>query len=37
VAAHAYLNTVTTPFFGEARATCQGDGKEWDVVKVHAK
>jgi OmcA/MtrC family decaheme c-type cytochrome len=36
-AAHAYLNTVTSPFFAEACATCHGDGKDWDVVKVHAK
>ncbi len=36
-AAHAYLNTVTTPFFGEACASCHGDGKDWDVVKVHAR
>jgi len=36
-AAHAYLNTVQSPFFGEACATCHGDGKDWDVVKVHAK
>lgn len=36
-AAHAYLNTVMTPFFGEACATCHGDGKDWDVVKIHAK
>src|SRR6266542_1435687 len=36
-AAHAYLNTVTSPFFGEACASCHGDGKDWDVVKVHAR
>jgi OmcA/MtrC family decaheme c-type cytochrome len=36
-AAHAYLNTVQSPFFGEACATCHGDGKDQDVVKVHAK
>ena len=36
-AAHAYLNTVTTPFFAEACATCHGAGKDWDVVKVHAQ
>jgi OmcA/MtrC family decaheme c-type cytochrome len=36
-AAHAYLNTVQSPFFGEACATCHGDGKDWDVVKVHAQ
>jgi OmcA/MtrC family decaheme c-type cytochrome len=36
-AAHAYLNTVTTPFFAEACASCHGDGKDWDVTKVHAK
>ncbi len=36
-AAHAYLNTVTTPFFAEACASCHGDGKDWDVVKVHAR
>jgi OmcA/MtrC family decaheme c-type cytochrome len=36
-AAHAYINTVLTPFFGEACATCHGDGKDWDVVKIHAK
>jgi OmcA/MtrC family decaheme c-type cytochrome len=36
-AAHAYLNTVNSPFFGEACATCHGDGKDWDVVKVHAR
>ena len=35
--AHAFLNTVMTPFFGEACATCHGDGKEFDVVKVHAQ
>jgi OmcA/MtrC family decaheme c-type cytochrome len=37
VAAHAYLNTVQSPFFGEACATCHGDGKDHDVVKVHAR
>ncbi len=37
VAAHAYLNTVFTPFQGEACASCHGDGKDWDVVKVHAR
>ena len=37
VAAHAYLNTVMSPFFGEACATCHGDGKDHDVVKVHAR
>lgn len=37
VAAHAYLNTVMSPFFGEACATCHGDGKDKDVVKVHAR
>ena len=36
-AAHAYLNTVQSPFFGEACATCHGDGKDWDVVKKHAR
>src|SRR5215471_6181539 len=36
-AAHAYLNTVQSPFFGKACATCHGDGKDWDVVKVHAR
>ncbi len=37
-AAHAYLNTVSSgPFFGEACATCHGDGKDWDVVKIHAR
>jgi OmcA/MtrC family decaheme c-type cytochrome len=36
-AAHAYLNTVFTPFMGEACASCHGDGKDWDVVKVHAR
>jgi OmcA/MtrC family decaheme c-type cytochrome len=36
-AAHAYLNTVMTPFFAEACATCHGVGKDWDVVKVHAQ
>jgi OmcA/MtrC family decaheme c-type cytochrome len=36
-AAHAYLNTVQSPFFGEACATCHGVGKEFDVVKVHAQ
>ncbi len=36
-AAHAYLNTVTSPFFGEACASCHGVGKDWDVVKVHAQ
>jgi OmcA/MtrC family decaheme c-type cytochrome len=36
-AAHAYLNTVMTPFFGEACATCHGVGKEFDVVAVHAQ
>lgn len=36
-AAHAYLNTVTTPFFGEACATCHGTGKDWDAAKVHAR
>ena len=37
-AAHAYLNTVQPPpFFGEACATCHGAGKDWDVVKVHAR
>ncbi len=36
-AAHAYLNTVTTPFFAEACATCHGTGKDWDVVKIHAQ
>lgn len=36
-AAHAYLNTVSSPFFGEACATCHGNGKDWDVVKIHAK
>jgi OmcA/MtrC family decaheme c-type cytochrome len=36
-AAHAYLNTVQSPFFGEACASCHGDGKDWDVVKVHAR
>jgi OmcA/MtrC family decaheme c-type cytochrome len=36
-AAHAYLNTVMTPFFGEACATCHGIGKDWDVVKIHAQ
>lgn len=36
-AAHAYLNTVNSPFFGEACASCHGDGKDWDVVKVHAR
>lgn len=36
-AAHAYLNTVMSPFFGEACASCHGDGKDWDVIKVHAR
>lgn len=36
-AAHAYLNTVTSPFFAEACATCHGVGKDWDVVKEHAQ
>ncbi len=36
-ASHAYLNTVFTPFFGEACATCHGTGKDWDVAKVHAR
>ncbi len=36
-AAHASLNTVTTPFFGEACASCHGNGKDWDVVKEHAR
>ena len=36
-AAHAYLNTVTTPFFAEACATCHGTGKDWDVVRIHAR
>jgi OmcA/MtrC family decaheme c-type cytochrome len=36
-AAHAYLNTVTSPFFAEACATCHGTGKDWDVVKEHAQ
>jgi OmcA/MtrC family decaheme c-type cytochrome len=37
VAAHAYLNTVQSPFFAEACATCHGTGKEFDVVQVHAQ
>lgn len=37
VASHAYINTVTTPFFGEACASCHGDDKDWDVVKIHAR
>jgi OmcA/MtrC family decaheme c-type cytochrome len=40
VAAHAFLNTVTFPGASgpaEACATCHGDGKDWDVVKVHAR
>ena len=36
-AAHAYLNTVFSPFYGEACATCHGVGKDWDVVKEHAR
>ncbi len=36
-ATHASLNTVTKPFFGEACATCHGAGKDWDVVKEHAR
>ncbi len=36
-AAHAYLNTVQSPFFAEACATCHGVGKDWDVVKEHAQ
>ena len=36
-AAHSFLNTVSSPFFGEACATCHGDGKDWDVVKKHAR
>jgi hypothetical protein len=36
-AAHAYLNTVTTPFFGEACASCHGAGRDWDVARVHAR
>lgn len=31
-AAHAFSNTT---FFGEACATCHGEGKEWSVDKVH--
>jgi OmcA/MtrC family decaheme c-type cytochrome len=40
VAAHAFLNTVTFPGAtgpSEACATCHGDGKDHDVVKVHAR
>ena len=36
-AAHAYLNTVMSPFFGEACASCHGVGKDWDVVREHAR
>jgi OmcA/MtrC family decaheme c-type cytochrome len=36
-AAHAYLNTVMQPFFGEACATCHGTGAQFDVVMVHAQ
>jgi OmcA/MtrC family decaheme c-type cytochrome len=36
-AAHAYLNTVTTPFFGEACASCHGAGRDWDVARMHAR
>ncbi len=37
VAAHAYLNTVFAPFFGEACGTCHAVGADWDVEKVHAR
>jgi len=36
-ASHAFLNTVQSPFFGEACATCHGVGKDWDVAKEHAR
>jgi OmcA/MtrC family decaheme c-type cytochrome len=40
VAAHAFLNTANFPGAAgpaEACATCHGDGKDHDVVKVHAR
>ncbi len=39
-ASHAFLNTTTFPGAtgpAEACATCHGDGKDWDVVKIHAR
>jgi OmcA/MtrC family decaheme c-type cytochrome len=36
-AAHAYLNTVWSPFQGEACSVCHGVGAEFDVDMVHAR